>query len=430
MAVSSQTTNSTNFDTGDMPALAPMLRRIAAVDSDIAAEVAELDDEALRNALYPVTKRYAYLNHAATGSISLPVERAIQRFIHSQSEAGSLAFEAFFPIVDKVRAQFAALIGADSKEIAFTKNVSDGLNIIASGLHLGRGDTVVTAETEFPTNVYPWLNLRSRGVEVRFVPARNGRILPEDIAATIDEHTRLVSLSFVEFGTGYRNDLAEAARLAHAAGALFCVDGIQGLGALQLDVAATGIDFLATGTVKWLLGPANLGLLYIRPQLLDFLKITTQRSWLSVPVPFDLFNYAQPLRPDAARLEGGSNNMMGIAGLSAALAVFAAADMAEVEARVLALADLTRERLTAEGHEVISPDGPQERSGIVCFRPRRGSSQSSQASETSEAVDVHELTHQLAERQVVVSPRNGLIRVAPHFYNIPADIERLIQALP
>lgn len=399
------------------PPLAPTLRRIA---ETMVPDVAHLGDDALRQALFPVTRRYAYLNHAAVSPSPLPVARTMIRFVEELSAHGSVTWDSFAAAQDNVRQRFAQMIGAPEGTIALTKNVSDAFMTVAEALHWQPGDNVVITELEFPSNVYPWLNLREQGVEVRFVSSRDGRILAEDVAANMDERTRLLSLSFVEFGTGFRNDLPTMARLAHDHGTLFCVDGIQGLGALQLDVQAYDIDFLGTGSPKWLLGPSHVGLLYVREELLAELRLA-RRGWLSVVTPFDFFDYKQPLRTGAARLEGGSNNITALVGLEAALTLLETADIADVERRVLALAQLVRAGLDTQGHEVISPDGPGERSGIVCFRPRLA---------VGQAFDATTLVDRLAsECGAVVAARNGAVRISPHFYNTEDDITQFLHGL-
>ncbi|MEO7003175.1 MAG: aminotransferase class V-fold PLP-dependent enzyme, partial [Ktedonobacterales bacterium] len=386
-------------------------------------ENADDEDEAtqvLRAALFPVTAQHTYLNHAAVGPLPAPVESTLHALLRGLSLYGSAVMDGY-PAETLARARYARLINAPPRCVAFTKNVSDAFMTIAAGLHWQAGDNVVTAEIEFPANVYPWLNLAEQGVETRFVAAREGRVAFEDVAACIDERTRLVSLSFVEFGTGFRNNLERLAALAHARGALFAVDGIQGMGALQLDVTASDIDFLASGSAKWLLSPAHVGMLYVRPSLLDTLRVA-RRGWQSVATPFDFFDYAQSLREDAGRFEGGSNNFVGLVSLAAALVVFEAAGMAQIEARTLALADLIRAGLRERGHTLISPAGAGERSGILCFRPRS-------AGNGSEA-DMSALVARLTQGDgVMISARNGLARVSPHFYNTRQDVARFLAAL-
>jgi cysteine desulfurase/selenocysteine lyase len=218
--------------------------------------------------LFAVARRYAYLNHASVAALPRPVLEAMTGYLTERSLYGS---EALFEWEDRlagIRQLTACFIGAQADEITFTSSVSHGLNIVAAGLDWQPGDNLVCAETEFPANVYPWTHLRRRGVEVRFAQARNNRILVGDIAALIDARTRLVAISFVEFGTSYRNDLDALAQLCHRKGVYLCVDGVQGLGALRFDVRQTPVHFMATQAAKWMLGPVGAGFLYLRRDLL------------------------------------------------------------------------------------------------------------------------------------------------------------------
>ena len=214
--------------------------------------------------LFPVTHRYAYLNHASSAALPTPVTEAINLYLADRSLKGSDALCTWDDQIEQVRGKCARFIGAHRDEITFTGSVSHGLNIVAAGLDWKPGDNVICAETEFPANVYPWMNLQRRGIEVRMAPAHDNRILVEDIAGLIDSRTRLVAVSYVEFSSGYRNDLDSLAEVCHNRGVYLSVDGIQGLGALQFDVGRTPADFVATQAAKWMLGPIGAGFLYVR----------------------------------------------------------------------------------------------------------------------------------------------------------------------
>jgi selenocysteine lyase/cysteine desulfurase len=294
--------------------------------------------------------------------------------------------------------------------------VSHGLNIVAAGLDWQPGDNLVCAETEFPANVYPWTNLRRRGVEVRFAPACDNCILTDDVAALMDERTRLVALSFVEFATGYRNDLAALAGICHARGAYLCVDGIQGLGALQFSVQDTPVDFLATHAAKWMLGPIGAGFLYVRRDRLPAVD-PVMTGWRSVVDRDDYFRYDSPLRDTGERLEPGSPNHVGLIGMAAAIDLLLSVSLDQIEARILALTDCLIAGLRASGCEITSPVARRrERSGIVCFR--------------HPAVETATLAGRLQEAGVIVSLRGDVIRVSPHFYNTEEEVERLLAVLP
>src|SRR3954454_2302461 len=218
---------------------------------------------------FPVTARWAYFDHAAVAPLSGPARQALAGWAADRADNGDVHVSSWLRRVEEVRRQAGLLLNADSLDLAFVKNTSEGIGIVAEGLPWRHGDNVVTAADEYPANLYPWLNLAGRGVEVRTVPSRDGRIEVEDLAAAIDPRTRLVSLSFVEFATGFRNDLDRVGQLCRERGVLFFVDAIQGLGVLPLDVSRTPIDFLAADGHKWLLGPEGAGLLYVRSELVE-----------------------------------------------------------------------------------------------------------------------------------------------------------------
>lgn len=374
-----------------------------------------MDLEKIRD-LFPVTQRYAYLNHAAVAALPRPVAEAMTGYVLARSQLGSEAVVDFEDRLEGIRQLAARFVGAQRDEIVFTGSVSHGLNIVAAGLDWQPGDNLICAETEFPANIYPWTNLRRHGVEVRFVPACDNCILVEDVAARMDSRTRLVAISFVEFGSGYRNDLAALAKLCHERGALLSVDGIQGLGALQLNVAQTGVDFLATQAAKWMLGPIGAGFLYIHPEHLPRLN-AVMTGWRGVVDRDDYYRYDSPLRASGERFEPGSLNSVGLLGLEAALSLLLSVGLKTVEARILALTDFLIAGLQQHACTITTPiDDPRHRSGIVCFR--------------HPTVDSTVLSEKLRRTGVIVSARGDVVRVSPHFYNTETEVERLLESLP
>ena len=354
-------------------------------------------------ALFPVTRKYAYLNHASVAALPLPVTNAMNRYLTDRSLRGSDSLTEWDTALERIRQATAAFIGAGRDEIVFTSSIYHGLNIVAAGLDWKPGDNLICAETEFTANVYPWTNLRRRGVEVRFAPACDQCILVDDLAGLMDERTRLVALSFVEFGTGYRNDLDALAELCQRHSAYLCVDSIQGLGALAFSVTQTPVDFLAAHAAKWLLGPIGAGFLYIRRELVTQLD-PVMTGWRAVVDRDDYYNYDSPLRDSGERFEPGSPNVVGLLGMEAALGLLLSQGLAEIEARILALTGYLIDGLDRMGYEVISPhEHRHKRSGIVCFghplHPAQG------------------LADRLYRAGVLISLRADVIRVSPHYYN-------------
>jgi selenocysteine lyase/cysteine desulfurase len=365
--------------------------------------------------LFAASRHCTYMNHAAVAPLPRPVITAMTRYLEQCGSLGSGAGPDDGHI-EGIRQAAARFLGADRDEIAFTHSISHGLNIVAAGLDWHPGDNLICAETEFVANVYPWTNLRPRGVEVRFTPARQNRILVEDVAALIDKRTRLIAISFVEFGTGYRNNLDALASLCHDWGLYLCVDGIQGLGALEFSVTDTPVDFVAAHAAKWMLGPIGAGFLYIRRELLERLA-PIMVGWRSVVHRDDYYRYDSPLRNSGERFEPGSHNVVGLLGMEAAIELLLSVGLARIEERILLLIDLLIAGLEKRGYTITSPIAHRkERSGILCFRHH--------------SVDTATILRHLEAAGIVVSLRGDVIRVSPHFYNTEDDVERLLDGLP
>ncbi|MDH4209110.1 MAG: aminotransferase class V-fold PLP-dependent enzyme, partial [Anaerolineae bacterium] len=315
----------------------------------------------------------------------------------------------------RVREKLARLIGGSAEEIALLGNTSDGLATVASGLKWNEGDSVVICNLEFPANVYPWMNLQDRyGVQVRIVPARDGRVYTEDLFAAADDTTKVIAVSYVQWTTGQRMDLESIGRFCEQRGIYFVVDAIQGLGALPFDVDRFAVDFMSAGCYKYLLGPLGVGCFYCRKDLLT--DVWPSRMGHRNVVDDMTLDYNLNLWPSAKRFEAGGMNYLGLHGLDASLDIIGKAGMENIERHVLRLTGLMVERLQAKGYPVVSSLVPEERSGIVAFlHPAHAS---------------EELLKILTDAKVVVSLREGAIRASAHLYNNEQDVERLIDALP
>lgn len=373
-----------------------------------------IDVAPIRAAEFPVTERYIYLNHAGVSPIPAAAAAAGSRLLSRIRDEGASRPRKWLEESEAARARFAALIGASPDEIAFIKNTSEGLSFISAGFPWKEGDNLVTADVEFPSNIYPWLRLEAHGVEVRLVKAREGRVPKEDLFAACDGKTRLIALSSVEFANGYRNDLAPIGEFCRKQGIFFCVDAIQSLGVLPMDVKACGIDALAADGHKWLLSPEGIGGFYLSREVLEMVEPVVL-GWHSVRNRFDFERYDFRLSPDARRFEPGSFNAVGIAAFDASLELLLGIGVERIWERVRRLTEGVLESAERAGYEIVSPRNPEERSGIVTFRVP--------------GVDPLALWKSLLERNVVCSPRSGGIRVSPHFYNTPWEIERFFEIL-
>jgi selenocysteine lyase/cysteine desulfurase len=364
---------------------------------------------------FPITKQIVYLNHAGVSPFSTRVAAGLARHVMEQTNYGGTVEPRWAKRVEEARKQAGRLINADSKEIAFVDNTTQGLNYFARGLDWRRGDNVVLPRIEFPANVYPWLALEEKGVRIKWVRDRAGRVLVEDIELAIDGRTRLVAMSFVEFSSGYRNDLAAVGRLCRRRGVYFVVDGIQGLGAIALDVKKCLIDGLSAGGHKWLLAPQGTGIFYCSRRVMKELRHPTP-GWLSMTGWDNYYDFHYKLWPDSRRYESAQKNLMGIAGLNEALKMINELGIGAIERRILDITDHLCRLLAERGFKVYSPRGDGEKSGIVCFTPRKYSAE--------------RLCPMLLKRGFLTVPRRENIRVSPHFYNTHEEMERLAKALP
>lgn len=373
-----------------------------------------MDWDALRAAEFPVARRWAYFDHAAVAPLPRRSGDVLRAWAEEQENHGVVHWSAWERELEAIRADLARLIGAHPDEIAFVNSTTQGLGLVAEGFPWREGDNVVTAEDEYPSNIYPWMNLASRGVRLRTVPGRDGRIWPEDLAAAMDDRTRVLTISHVEWASGFRNDLDALAELAHARGAALCVDAIQGLGPLTLDVARTPIDFLAADGHKWLLGPEGAGFLFVRREWIERLR-PLGVGWHSVTTSYNTPGIHFTLKPSAQRWEGGSFNMPGLQAFGASVGLVLELGPEAVSRRILERAEAVRERARRAGWTVAGSDRPGDRSGIVALT-RPGS-------------DPDAVARDLRQRGIALSSRRGRVRVSPHVYNNDEDLDRLAEAL-
>jgi selenocysteine lyase/cysteine desulfurase len=366
----------------------------------------------------PITRRYAYFDHAAVAPLPQPTADAINRWLSQATELGDTVWPEWAKQVEGTRGAAARLINADPTELALVPNTTAGINLVAQGYPWQAGDNVVTLANEFPSNQYPWLSLAARGVETRRVDVLDGRVDLQRVEDACDERTRILAISWVGYASGWRIDVDEVSELCRRRGCLLMLDAIQGLGVFPLDVQKTRVDFLAADGHKWLLGPENAGLFYLRREHLDLLA-PLGAGWNSVVQRYDFGQIEWRPRPEAARYEGGTQNMAGFIGLGASLELLlaqgAGPEQNSLGERVMTLNDYAAEQLTAAGAELISPHASAHRSGILTFRWRKA--------------DPMTLRSQLASAGIVVSSRGGGLRLSPHAYNTEAEIDRLVETL-
>lgn len=362
---------------------------------------------------FPVTERMLYLNHASESPVSLPVRRRVDEYLNIAAGDPDAAPVGLEPL----KALLAKLLGGSPAEYAAMPNTGTAINTVALGLDWKPGDNLVVPAQEFPANLYPWLALRERGVEVRIVPLeRNLRIDPARVDSLVDDRTRVVAVSAVEYLSGFRNDLPRLSEIAHARGALFVVDGIQAAGAMPLHVDGDGIDVLAAGGYKWLLGPVGTGFAYFRRSVWEQIRPVLPGARSSVQGAEDPEG-AFTLLDHAGRYETGCLPFSLLHAWTGGLELLLEAGIDNISAQIRSLTDRLIAGLQVKGIQIASPVGRKtERSGILAFT--LGSPEANEA-----------LVKRLYDQQIVIAFRGERCRVSPHFYNTTADMDRLLEAI-
>ena len=368
--------------------------------------------DALRSREFPWAGRGdgIFLNAASTGPYPQRTVETLAEWARLRATPNLLRDDVQFGTLARSRELIAWLIGAKTTEIALAVNTGYGINVAAFALPLSPGDVILTPDLEFPANVYPWMAAaRMRGLEYRRLPLPDG-VLDEDalLAALDDPAVKCVSVSWVGFASGYRADLARIGKVCRSRGIYFVVDAIQGLGPLTLDVSALDIDVLACGAQKWLLSPWGSGFVYVREALARTLDPPIV-SWMSARGTDDfrkLTDYDFTWRDDARRFEFVTVPYQDFAGMNASLELFMELTPATVSAHITSLADEIVTWARAHDVEMVTPEEPQKRAGIVSLRPKNGAA-------VSERLRAAAVTH---------SFREGAIRLAPHIYNSLDDV--------
>lgn len=372
-------------------------------------------NQAIRS-LFPVTEKYTYLNHSAVCPLSTRVRDAMNALVEDVTHNGSVNYNDWLQTYERTRESAARLVNARAHEIAFMRNTSDAISAVANGIEWREGDNVVTCNVEFPANVYPWMRLcEERGIQLRFAEEREGRIDAGELLSKVDVHTRVVTISWVQFASGFRSDLARIGKFCRERDIIFVVDVIQGLGGLKLDVERDYVDAFAADAHKYLLGPEGIALLFVSDRVIDQIKPTVV-GWTSVKNYEQHLDYDLNYRDGALRFECGTLNSAGVYGLGAAIDLFLEVGPAEVEAYLLGLSDYLAERLTVKSYNVISSRLPGETSGVVTC--------------THEQHSPRELHRLLRAKNIITAPRANRLRISPHFYNTREEVDALIEALP
>ncbi len=364
---------------------------------------------------FPVLRNILFLNHAGTSPISSYVADKMAQNILDVCEFGSVHYSQWMESCKNTRKAFAQLIHVPTVDVAIMKNTTEAVNVLANGFPWVPGENVVITNAEYPANVYPWLNQASRGIEIRMVKERNGKIELNDIVSQVNDRTRIISVSFVEFASGYRNNLKAIGEFCKQKDIIFMVDAIQGLGVLEFNAEEFHVDAVTAGMHKWLLGPCGVGLFYCKKELLDKLKLW----YVGADSVIDAENYLDynlTLLPDARRLEYAMLNFTGIAGASAAFEFLFENGITEIQTRIKTLTDFLITELEKKGYVTHSPRGENEWSGIVCCYSQKYPSK-----------DLYKL---LKDNKIYTSVRTDRLRISPHYYNMEEDLLKVVSALP
>jgi selenocysteine lyase/cysteine desulfurase len=368
------------------------------------------------SAEFPLLPNIHYLNHAAVAPWPRRTAEAVKRFAEENSIMGSRHYEQWLRVEAALREQLRALLNAPhADDIALLKNTSEGLSVVAHGLEWQAGDNIVISNEEFPSNRIVWESLCDLGVTVREANLLDGEDREASLLSRVDDRTRLLAISSVQYASGIRLDLRRLGDFCHEHGILYCIDAIQSLGALPMDVQSLHADFVAADGHKWLLGPEGVAVFYCRDALRDRLRLH-QYGWHMIEQAGDFERRAWRPAHSAQRFECGSPNMLGIHALHASLSLLLELGMETVSRLVRDNAAYLLERLGQLEHlDLVTPASPDRYAGIVTFRLREEPPQ--------------RLWRYLSERGVVCAQRGGGIRLSPHFYNAKDDLRDVIKLI-
>lgn len=367
--------------------------------------------------LFPAANKYTYLNSAAVSPMPASAVDAVTRQLKDVAANGSINYHEWIATKNRARSLIAEMLNVGAEQIAFMRNTSDGFASVANGLSWKKGDNIVSFENEFPANFYPWRRVRDEfGVELRLCPERDGRIDLDEFVGLIDSNTRVVTISAVQYASGFNADLERIGRVARASDALFAVDIIQGLGAMGFDLPAQFVDIASCASHKWLCAPEGCGILYLSDRALERVKPTFV-GWISVETPWDFEDREQPFQPNALAWESGTGCSSLFYGLEQSLLLLKETGLENIRLYLEEITDYLCELLAGKNYAIASSRMPGEKSAIVCIKHRGG-------------LNCGEIAEHLQNEKIIVSPRIDRLRIAPHFYNNREDIERLVSELP
>jgi len=354
-----------------------------------------------------------YFNHASIGPLSRLVISRLTEYLYERSTSKIKNYDTFLEADLSLREKLGKLLNCQPERITWVDNVSNGMSLLANSLEWKEGDEIILNDIEFPANVYPFLNLEKKGVKVIFVKSNNGRIETEDIKKAITPKTKLLSISYVQFLTGFRADLEEIGKLCKYNNIIFSVDVIQAAGAVNIDVKKFNINFLSGGTQKWLMALQGLSYIYIEESLQSKM-IQSSVGWLSVKDAWNLLDYNLELKDDTQSFFNGSVNLTGIIAADASLGMFLDFGINNIEQLVLSNTKYLLGNLTELGiNPILTGINEKHLAGIVTFP----------------VANAEKIQAEMDENNIIFDLRGGMIRLAPHFYNTKEDLNTFLDEL-
>ncbi len=373
-------------------------------------------NEHIRN-LFPALDESVYLNCASVGPPPTIVLEAVKSQLRDVSLYGSTHYQDWVDTKSRARELIAKMLHVRTEQIAFMRNTSDGFATVANGLSWDQNDNIVTFAHEFPANYYPWRRIRDKyGAELRLCSEVEGRVDIDGLINLIDENTKIVAISAIQFSTGFRADLRRIGKRAREVDALFCVDIIQAFGASALDLPASLVDVASGAGHKWLFAPEGCGILYLSDRARMRVEPTLV-GWISVDDPWDFSDYEQDYKPNALAWESGTGAASLFYGLEQSLILLSETGVEAIEAYLEDLTDFLCEIIPADKYQIASSRQPGDNSQIVCITNRAG-------------LTSIEVSKQLEDEKIIVSARGPRLRISPHFFNNREDIEKLVENLP
>ncbi len=365
---------------------------------------------------FPVSNELIYLNHAAVAPWPKRTTEAVKGFAEQNSQFGSHFYLDWLKKETAIRSQLKALLNAPSSEdIALVKNTSEAISFVAYGLQWKAGDNIVSSNEEFPSNRIPWQSLESQGVELRQADLHKAPNAEQALFSLVDENTRLIAVSSIQFASGLRLDLEKIGQFCKANNILFCIDAIQSLGAVKFDVQACQADFVMADGHKWMFGPEGLGVFYTTPEAREKLQLT-QYGWHMMADTHNYENKAWEIHPHAQRFECGSPNMLGIHAWSASLSLILELGMDFIEQQIQQQVNFLQDSIQSRPDLLLLSDpGYPLKSGIVLFKHQK--------------IDNLTLYQHLQNNKVVCALRGGGVRFSPHFYHEQSELEQAFEII-